>query len=77
MLQDYAYASILFTPKLPDVRHCNYFAKSWKNTLQLGTSLCGIMEIVLSKIFKMSISRQDVCINRNLQNGYSKINTDL
>lgn len=73
----FAYASILFPPKMPDIRHCSYFAKSWKNTLHLGTSLFGIMEIVFSKIFKMSISRQDVYINRNLQNDYSEVNTDL
>lgn len=35
------------------------------------------MEIVCSKILKMSVSKQDVCINRNLENGYAKVNADL
>lgn len=48
-----------------------------KNALQLDTSLFGIMGIVCSKIYKMSISKQDVCINRSLENCYVKVNTDL
>lgn len=63
--------------KMPDISHCNYFARSWKKAHQLHTSLFEIMESLCSKTFKMSISKQDVCINKNLENGYAKINTDL
>lgn len=60
---------------VPGISHYSYFARSWKKCT--STSFFEIMEIVCSKIFKMSISKQDVCINGNLGNGYAKVNTDL
>lgn len=74
-----SYASIFyFLSKMPPISHYNYFARSWgEKAHQLNVSILGILEIVCSKIFKMSISKQDVCINRNLENGHAKVNTDL
>lgn len=73
-----SYASIFyFLSKMPFISHCSYFASHGENAHQLNASLLGILEIVCSKIFKMSISKQDVCINRNLENGHAKVNTDL
>lgn len=73
----FAYASILPPLKC----HWNYLARSWKkmhfSEIQVSLEWWKIVCIVCSKIFEMSISKQDVCINRNLENGYAKVNTDL
>lgn len=33
-----------FSPKMPDISHCDYFANRGRNALQLDTGLFGIME---------------------------------